>query len=101
MGAVSPFESARKTSRAPPSATGTTISSLTASYARPCIVRDRWVACPSMMRLGATFPFANLENAEILGTLTQFGTRISSRFESYAAAEALVNPHVEIGRAHV
>src|SRR5438034_3816484 len=100
MGAVSPFESARKTSRAPPSATGTTISSLTASYARPCIVRDRWVACPSMMRLGAMFPFANLANAEILGTLTQFGTRISSRFESYAAAEARSEEHTSELQSH-
>jgi hypothetical protein len=40
------------------------------------------VSCPSMMRSGATFPFANLANAEILGTLTQLGTRISPRLLS-------------------
>src|SRR2546421_8720312 len=72
------------------------ISSLISSYAMPCIVRERLVACPSMTRFGATFPFANLANTEILGTLTQLGTRISSRFESYAAADALVNPHVGV-----
>ena len=62
----------------------------------PCIVRERFVACPSITRFGATFPFASLANTEILGTLTQLGTRISSRFESYAAAEALVKPHVGV-----
>jgi hypothetical protein len=35
-----------------------------------------------MTRVGFAFPFANLANAEILGSLTQLGTRISSRFES-------------------
>jgi hypothetical protein len=35
-----------------------------------------------MTRVGLAFPFASLANAEILGSLTQFGTRISSRFES-------------------
>jgi hypothetical protein len=62
----------------------------------PCIVRERFVACPSMTRLGATFPFANLANTEILGTLTQLGTRMASRLVSYAAADALVNPHVAV-----
>ena len=48
----------------------------------PCIVLDKFVAWPSITRFGATFPFASLANTEILGTLTQLGTRISSRFES-------------------
>ena len=48
----------------------------------PCIVRDSLVPWPSITRFGATFPFASLANTEILGTLTQLGTRISSRFES-------------------
>ena len=62
----------------------------------PCIVRDRFVPWPSITRFGATVPFASLANTEILGTLTQLGTRISSRFESYAAAYALVNPQVGV-----
>jgi hypothetical protein len=41
----------------------------------PCIVRLNFVFCPSIVLSGATFPFANLANAEILGTLTQLGTR--------------------------
>ena len=82
IGGVSPFASPLNTSTAPLSATGTMISSFTSSYASPCMVRDRFVAWPSITRFGATFPFASLANTEILGTLTQFGTRISSRFES-------------------
>src|SRR5919198_3391273 len=62
----------------------------------PCMVRERFVAWPSITRLGATFPFAARANTEILGTLTQLGTRISSRFESYAAADALVKPQVGV-----
>src|SRR5947207_10467721 len=73
-----------------------TISSCRLSYAMPCIVRERFVAWPSITRFGATFPFANLANTEILGTLTQLGTRISSRLESYAAADAFVNPQVGV-----
>jgi hypothetical protein len=38
--------------------------------------------CPEITRVGSAFPFASLANAEILGSLTQLGTRISSRFES-------------------
>src|SRR5205823_14768193 len=81
---------------APLSATGRTISSFASSYAIPCIVRDRFVRCPSMTRVGATFPFASLANTETLGTLTQLGTRSWSRFESYAAADALVKPQVGV-----
>src|SRR5438128_5533412 len=73
-----------------------TISSWMASYAMPCIVRDRFVAWPSITRIGATLPFASLANTEILGTLTQLGTRRTSRFESYAAADALVKPQVGV-----
>jgi len=45
-------------------------------------VRLARVRCPEMTRVGSAFPFASLANAEILGSLTQLGTRISSRFES-------------------
>jgi hypothetical protein len=45
-------------------------------------VRLRCVPCPSITLTGPVFPFANLANTRILGTLTQFGTRIWSRFES-------------------
>jgi hypothetical protein len=45
-------------------------------------VRLNLVFCPSMVRFGATFPFASLANAEILGTLTQFGTRTCPRLTS-------------------
>jgi hypothetical protein len=48
----------------------------------PCIVRLTFVVWPEMIRVGFAFPLANLANAEILGSLTQFGTRSSSRFES-------------------
>ncbi len=47
-----------------------------------------------MTRVGSAFPLANLANAEILGSLTQFGTRISSRFESYATAPGFPKPTV-------
>ena len=53
-----------------------------------------------MTRVGAAFPFANLANTEILGTLTQFGTRMASRLESYAAADAFVNPQMGVSPAH-
>ena len=96
MGAVSPFASPWNTSSAPLSATGMMISSFTSSYAMPCIVRERFVACPSITRVGATLPFASLANTEILGTLTQLGTSRTSRFESYAAADALVKPQVGV-----
>ena len=46
-------------------------------------MRDSFVACPAIIRIGFTFPFANLANAEILGSLTQLGTRISLRFATY------------------
>ena len=46
------------------------------------MVRLTREVCPAMTRVGFAFPFANLANAEILGSLTQLGTRISSRFES-------------------
>ena len=49
-----------------------------------------------MTRVGAAFPFANLANTEILGTLTQFGTKMASRLESYAAADAFVNPQMGV-----
>ena len=48
------------------------------------------------MRSGAMFPFANLANAEILGTLTQLGTSSSWRLLSYAAADAFVKPVVGV-----
>jgi hypothetical protein len=48
----------------------------------PCIVRLTLDVCPAITRVGFAFPFASLANAEILGSLTQLGTRISSRFES-------------------
>jgi hypothetical protein len=48
----------------------------------PCIVRLSFVFCPSIVRVGAAFPFASLANAEILGTLTQFGTSIWPRLLS-------------------
>src|SRR5437667_12027851 len=60
----------------------------------PCIVRLRRDFCPEITRVGSAFPFANLANAEILGSLTQFGTRISSRLESYATAPGLPKPTV-------
>src|SRR6266496_5644184 len=60
----------------------------------PCIVRLTFVVWPEMIRVGSAFPFANLANAEILGSLTQLGTRISSRFESYATAPGLPKPTV-------
>jgi hypothetical protein len=46
------------------------------------MVRLTLAVCPLMTRVGLAFPFASLANAEILGSLTQLGTRISSRFES-------------------
>ena len=48
----------------------------------PCIVRLTRAVCPEMTRVGFALPFASLANAEILGSLTQLGTRSSSRFES-------------------
>src|SRR5207247_7295296 len=60
----------------------------------PCIVRLKRERCPEITRVGSAFPFANLANAEILGSLTQLGTRISSRFESYATAPGLPKPTV-------
>src|SRR5438128_10870899 len=60
----------------------------------PCIVRLTFVVWPEMIRVGFAFPFASLANAEILGSLTQFGTRISSRLESYASAPGLPKPTV-------
>jgi hypothetical protein len=48
----------------------------------PCIVRLTLAVWPAITRVGLAFPFANLANAEILGSLTQFGTSSSSRFES-------------------
>ena len=38
--------------------------------------------CPAITRVGFAFPLASLANAEILGSLTQLGTRISSRLLS-------------------
>jgi hypothetical protein len=46
------------------------------------MVRLRRVNCPAITLFGFAFPFASLANAEILGSLTQLGTRISSRLES-------------------
>src|SRR6267143_222343 len=60
----------------------------------PCMVRLRRDCCPEITRVGSAFPLANLANAEILGSLTQLGTRISSRFESYATAPGFPKPTV-------
>jgi hypothetical protein len=46
------------------------------------MVRLTLAVWPAMTRVGFAFPFANLANAEILGSLTQLGTSNSSRFES-------------------
>ena len=91
-GASSPLALARNTRTAPAKWTGTIISSCTASYAMPCIVRLSFVPCPSITLTGPSFPFASLANANILGTLTQFGTRIWPRLESYAIAPGLPKP---------
>ena len=72
-----------------------TITLRAGSTATPTM-SSRPVFSPLITRFGATFPFASLANTEILGTLTQLGTRISSRFESYAAADALVKPQVGV-----
>jgi hypothetical protein len=45
-------------------------------------VRLSLVPWPSITLTGPSFPFASLANTSILGTLTQFGTRICPRFES-------------------
>jgi hypothetical protein len=58
------------------------ISSFTASYAMPWVVRPSFESWPPMMRAGATLPFASLANAAIRGWLTQLGTSSSCRFES-------------------
>src|SRR5262249_38143159 len=49
------------------------------------------VFCPSSARTGGVFSFANLAKAAICGWVTQFGTRIWSRLESYANACVLPN----------
>ena len=95
-GASSPIAPPRKITTAAASGFGAMISSFVESYAMPCVVRLNRVSCPWITLAGATFPFASLANAAIRGWLTQFGTRISCRFVSYATEYGLPKPLVSL-----
>src|ERR1700731_267636 len=77
-------------------ALGTIISSWTASYAKPWIVRPNFEPWPVITLCGPAFPFANLANAATRGWLTQLGTRIWLRLVSYARAMGLPKPGVGV-----